>query len=291
MTKQSKKKTREPIRWKKELRLLPGYLLLAIWIAFTAVLLVWILAASFSTSREINLGTVFYFESGFHWENYVTAWEAQNISVFFLNSLLYATVSCVCTILISAPAGYVLARFTFLGNQAIKAGFVLGMSIPLMMIVLPLFILTSTFHLTGSRLLLIILYICLNVPFTTTFLLNFFATLSRSYEEAAMIDGCTPVNAFWKIMLPLAQPGIITVGIFNFLNVWNEYFLALAFASSDKLKNVGVGLFSMVEALRTTGQMGALFAGVIIVFLPTFVLYIFLSEKIIAGVTGGGVKG
>lgn len=291
MSKPKTRAYRQPIRWKKELRLLPGYLILLLWLFFTAVLLLWVLAASLSTSKEIYSGSVYQFASGFHWENYVTAWKTQNISSFFLNSLLYASVSCVCTILISAPAAYALSRFTFLGNKTIKGSFVLGMSIPVIMIVLPLFSLTSAARLTGTRLLLILLYICMNVPFTTLFLLNFFSSLSRSYEEAAAIDGCTPGKAFWKVMFPLAQPGIITVGIFNFLNVWNEYFLALAFASSDRLKNVGVGLFSMVEALRTTGQMGALFAGVIIVFLPTFVLYLFLSEKIIAGVTGGGVKG
>ena len=92
-------------------------------------------------------------------------------------------------------------------------------------------------------------------------------------------------------MLPLAQPGIVTVSIFNFLAVWNEYFIALIFANSDKMKSVGVGLFSMVAALKSVGDYGSLFAAVIIVFLPTFIIYIFLSEKIIAGVTGGGIKG
>ena len=165
------------------------------------------------------------------------------------------------------------------------------MSTPVIMIILPLFALATKVHLTGSRTLLIVLYICLNVPFTTTFLLNFFGTLSKTYEEAAAIDGCGPMKTFWKIMLPLAQPGIVTVSIFNFLAVWNEYFIALIFANSDKMKSVGVGLFSMVAALKSVGDYGSLFAAVIIVFLPTFIIYIFLSEKIIAGVTGGGIKG
>lgn len=142
-----------------------------------------------------------------------------------------------------------------------------------------------------SRLTLIVLYICLNVPYTTTFLLNFFGTLPRTFEEAAAIDGCGPMKTFWVIMLPLVQLGIITVSIFNFLAVWNEYFMALIFAGSDELKNVGIGLFNMVSAMKSVGDLGGLFAAVIIVFMPTFLLYIFLSEKIIAGVTAGGVKG
>lgn len=284
-------KVREKINWKKELRLLPGYLILLIWIGFTAALLIWILAASLSTSREIFKGEVFKFASGLHFENYITAWNTQNVSIFLGNSLLYASCAVVGILLISAPAAYVLARFTFLGNKTIKSGFIIAMSIPLIMIILPIFNVTTRAGISGSRALLIILYICLNIPYTTTFLLNFFGNLSRSYEEAAAIDGCSPSKTFWKIMLPLAQPGLITVGIFNFLSVWNEYFMALIFASSNNLKSVGTGLFSMVNSLKAVGDYGSLFAAVIIVFLPTFILYLFLSEKIIAGVTGGGVKG
>lgn len=99
------------------------------------------------------------------------------------------------------------------------------------------------------------------------------------------------MKTFWKIMLPLAQPGIVTVTIFNFLAVWNEYFMSLIFASDDSMKSVGVGLVTLINAMKYTGDLGGLFAAVIIVFLPTFLLYIFLSEKIIAGVTGGGIKG
>lgn len=254
-------------------------------------MLFWILAASLSTSKEIYSGSVLAFKSGLHFENYVTAWKAQNVSVFFGNSLLYATVSCVVIVLISAPAAYVLSRYTFLGNKTIRSGFVLAMSVPSIMVILPVFSAATQLNITGTRWLLIVLYICLNVPFTTTFLLNFFGNLSRTYEEAAAIDGCTPINTFWKIMLPLAQPGIITVSIFNFLSVWNEYFIAMVFASSDRLKSVGYGLFSLVSAMKSTGNLGGLFAAVVIVFLPTFILYLFLSERIIAGVTGGGIKG
>ena len=279
------------IDWHKELKLVPGYLVLGLWVLFTVVMLGWIFAASFSTSKEIYSGTVLQFASGFHLENYATAWQTQNVSVFFANSLLYATTALIGIELICAPASYVLSRFKFMGNKLIRNCFIVGMSIPSIMIILPLYSLASQWGLTGTRTLLIVLYICLNVPFTTTFLLNFFGTLSRTYEEAAAIDGSSPINTFWTIMLPLAQPGMITVGIFNFLAVWNEYFMALIFAGSDKLKNVGVGLFNMVAALKSVGNLGALFAAVIIVFMPTFLIYLFLSDKIIAGVTAGGVKG
>ena len=290
MSKKDKVVYKEKVNWKREASLLPGYLIVLIWIVFTAAFLLWILAASLSTSREIFTGSVFKFESGFHFDNYIRAWTSSNVSVFFMNSLLYALVTCVVVILISAPASYVLSRFTFLGNKPIKTSLVLAMSIPEVMIIMPIYSLTSQYHIRG-RILLIILYIFIRVPFTTTYLLNFFSSLSRSYEEAAAIDECTPAKTFWQIMLPLVQPALVTVTIFNFLSVWNEFFMALIFATSTEMTPVGVGLLQIVNGMKYTSDYGGLFAAVIIVFLPTFLLYIFLSEKIIAGVTGGGVKG
>ena len=289
------KKVRERVNWHKELHLAPGYIILTLWVLFTFVLLGWVVGASFSTSKEIFSGGVFKFETGIHLENYAKAWSTSNVSVFFMNSLVYATISCVLLIVICAPAAYVLSRFTFLGNKLIQNGFVAAMGVPATMIVLPLFGLVAGWNILNvslaNRAVLIFLYVGINVPYTTIFLLTFFSNLSKSFEEAAAIDGCPPMKTFWKIMLPMAQPGIITVTIFNFINVWNEYFMSLIFANSDKVKSVAIGLYGMINSMRYTGDYAGMFAAVVIVFLPTFILYVFLSEKIIAGVTGGGVKG
>ncbi len=289
------KKVRDRVNWHKELHLAPGYIILTLWVLFTFVLLGWVVGASFSTSKEIFSGGVFKFETGIHLENYAKAWNTSNVSVFFMNSLVYASISCVLLIVICAPAAYVLSRFTFLGNKLIQNGFVAAMGVPATMIVLPLFGLVAGWNILNvslaNRAVLIFLYVGINVPYTTIFLLTFFSNLSRSFEEAAAIDGCPPMKTFWKIMLPMAQPGIITVTIFNFINVWNEYFMSLIFANSDKVKSVAIGLYGMINSMRYTGDYAGMFAAVVIVFLPTFILYVFLSEKIIAGVTGGGVKG
>lgn len=283
-------KYREKINWKKEARLLPGYIIVIAWVAFTAAMLFWIIAASLSTSREIFTGEVLNFASGLHWDNYLKAWSNQKVSVFFGNSLLYAVVASAGVLVISAPAAYVLSRWKFTGSKVIRIALVIAMSVPSIMIIMPLYSLAVQWSLKG-RLLLMALYIMLQVPYTTIYLLDFFSTLSRSYEEAAYLDGCSHAKTFWQIMLPLVQPAVITVTIFNFLSVWNEFFMALIFTTSDTMTPVGVGLLQIVNAMKYSGQYGAMFAAVIIVFLPTFLLYIFMSEKIIAGVTGGGVKG
>lgn len=283
-------KYHEKINWKKEARLLPGYLIVGLWVAFTAVMLIWIVAASLSTTKEIMTGKVFDFSNGVNWKNYVTAWQTQNVSVYFLNSLVYAFVACAGVLLISAPGAYVLSRWKFACSKLIRIGLVIAMSVPTIMIILPLYSLAVRWGIKG-RVLLVVLYIMLRVPYTTIYLLDFFSTLSKSYEEAAYLDGCSHAGTFWKIMMPLVQPAIITVTIFNFMSVWNEFFMALIFTTTDSMMPVGVGLLQIVNAMKYTGQYGAMFAAVLIVFLPTFLLYIFMSEKIIAGVTGGGVKG
>lgn len=287
-------KVRQKVNWRKEAKLAPGYIILILWILFTFVVLGWIIAASFSTTPEIFQGKALKFESGLHFENYAKAWNASNVSTFFMNSLGYSIISCVMLILICAPAAYVLSRFDFVVNRLIKTSFVSAMGVPVVMVVMPLFGIVAHMNLLNhqitNRLVLVFLYIGINVPYTTIFLLTFFANLSKTYEEAAAIDGCSPTKTFWKIMFPMAQSGLITVTIFNFINVWNEYFLSLIFGNSDAIRPVAPGLYSMINAMKYTGDWAGMFAAVVIVFLPTFILYIFLSEKIIGGVTGG-IKG
>lgn len=274
---------------KKQARLTPGYILLIIWLVFTVVMIGWIFMASLSTTKEIFNNQIL--QSGPHFENYINVLSKHKMSVYFLNSIIYSVCGCVGIILISAPAAYVLARIQFRGKSIINNVFVISMSIPSVMLILPLFKMATSLGLIGSRWTLIILYICMNVPFGVFFLIGFFMSLPKALEEAAEIDGCTPDQAFWKIMFPLAQPGLVTLTIFNFITIWNEYFMALIFANKTELRTVSTGLQAIVQSMKYSGDWAGLFAGVIIVFLPTFILYLFLSKTIISGVTGGAVKG
>ena len=285
------KAMKEHFNLKKEVSLLPGYILCIIWLLFTVVLVGWVVMASFSTTSEILRGDLFKFETGFHFENYINAWTSQKVNIFFLNSMIYTVISCSLIVLASAPAAYALSRFKFRGNMWLQNLFATALGVPVIMIVMPLFSIITKLKLANTRGLIIFLYVDMNVPFTIFFLLSFFKNLSTTYEEAAAIDGCSPMKTFWRIMLPLAQPGIITVTIFNFITIWNEFFMSMLFASKQKVRPIAVGLYNMVKGMQYTNDYGGMFAAVMIVFLPTLLLYVFLSEKIIAGVTGGGIKG
>ena len=174
------KRYHEPVNWKKELRLAPGYLILVLWITFTFVLLGWVLLASFSTTKEIFSNKLL--ASGLHFENYVKAWINSDVAGIFRNSLIYSIISCSLLILICAPAAYVLARFVFPGNKLIQTGFVSAMGVPVVMIVLPLFGIVASMgilnNVLSNAVLLVFLYIGINIPYTTIFLMTFFSNLS-----------------------------------------------------------------------------------------------------------------
>lgn len=281
-------------KFTKELELLPNYLLLTAWVGFTAIVLFWVIAASLSTTSDIFSGNIFNFETGLHWENYSKAWFSSNVSVFFMNSLIYAVVSCVLLIIICAPYAYALQRFEFKGNKIIRTMLSAATGVPVIMIIIPIYMYVARMGLLkyemSNRIVLITLFVATKIPYTTIFLMAYFENISKSYEEAAAIDGCPPVKTFWQIIFPLVQGGIVTVTIFNFINIWNEYFLSLLFVNSDSLRPVALGLFSMINGMQYSGDWSGLFASVIIVFLPTFILYVLLSKKIIGGLVGG-VKG
>jgi len=284
-------KNKETVFPDKNKFLYAGYIPVTIWVIFTFMLIGWVFCASFSTSPEIFSDHMFSFKTGLHFENYAKAWKAQNVSVFFLNSLLYTVVSCTAIVLIASPAAYALSRFRFRGNTLIQNMFAAALGIPVIMIVMPLFGIATAFRLTNNRWVMTFLYIGMNVPFAVFYLLSFFKNLSTTYEEAAAIDGCSPVVTFWKIMFPLVRPALITLTIFLFILIWNEYFLGLIFANRPAVRPVAVGLYQLISSMRYTGDWAGMFAGVVIVCVPTFLLYVFLSDKIIKGVTAGAIKG
>ncbi len=280
--------------WKKkleELKLLHkiGRIILVLWVVFTIVAIGWVFCASFSTSKEIFSDKVL--ASGFHFDNYIRVIKIYNIAKYFLNSFLYTGLACIGVVVLIAPASYVLANYTFKGRNIIRSAYITTMGIPGIMMMIPLFMIISKLNLNKTPLAIVLIYICISAPFTIFYLLGFFSTIPKSIQEAALIDGCSHIKAFWKTVFPLAQSGLITVTIFNFISLWNEYMWALIFVNTDRRRTLSLGLQAIVDGMRTSGDWAGLFAAVVIVFVPTFILYILLSEKIMSGITGGAVKG
>src|SRR5262249_48761305 len=138
---------------------------------------------------------------------------------------------------------------------------------------------------------LILIYVAASLPFSIFVLTAFFRTLPGELREAALIDGASEWQVFKTVMMPIAKPGLITVAIFNFLGLWNEYLFALVFLNSDNLKTLPLGLASISIQAQYKSDFGLMFAGLVIVMLPTLFVYILLQEKLTKGVTLGALKG
>ncbi len=268
---------------------LPAYIILSAWSFFTIFVIAWVLLASFKTNAEI-FRTVFSLPAVWQFNNYAKAWNAANFALYFRNSLIVTFSAVVLILAVSAPAAYVLSRMSFRGRGLLTTIFIAGMGIPVLLLLIPLFVILTGLHIVNTLPGLILVYVTVAIPFTVYILTGFFASLPSELEEAGVIDGCTDFGVFWYIMLPLASPGLITAAIFNGIMVWNEYLLVLVFVSDSDKRTLSLGLYSLQNAMQYTGDWVGLFAGVSIVMIPTIVLFIVLSERMISGITMGAVK-
>ena len=164
------------------------------------------------------------------------------------------------------------------------------MGVPFQLLLVPLFFQMYSIGIVGTKLSLILIYIALSIPFTIFLIQGFFRSLPSVLEEAAYIDGCGPMRTFFSIMLPLGKPGLITAAIFNFISLWNEFLLALTFVNDSTDYPLSVGLYALQGSLQYTGDWVALFAALVVITLPTLLIYVFLSRQIIEGLTMGAVK-
>jgi N-acetylglucosamine transport system permease protein len=273
----------------KWLRQFPAYIILGLWSLFTIFVLAWIVISSLKTNRQLFLN-VWALPTKMQFVNYVIAWTTTNMGSYFINSVLVVLFAVIVIIALSAPASYILSRGKFRGKNLITLIFIAGIGIPVPLLFIPLFVIMDKIKLINTLWGLGIIYVAVSIPFTVYLLTGFFGSLPIELEEAAVLDGCSDIEVFSKVMLPLASPGLITAAIFNFMFLWNEYQLALVYLSDPKLRTLSLGIYSLENSMEYTGDWVGLMAGVIIVIVPTIILYIILSEKMIAGITMGAVK-
>jgi N-acetylglucosamine transport system permease protein len=252
--------------------------------------MVWLLSASLKTSRELFVSPWKLPEVP-QWDNFARVWSKVGIGQCFANSVFVTAVSMFLILLIGSMAAYALARFVFKGRDLMHSVFMSGMMFPVFLGIVPLFLLLRNLGMWNNYFGLIASYVAFSLPFTVFILTGFFKSLPHELSEAGMIDGCSHFSVFWRIMLPIAKPGLIAAGIFNFFGIWNEYPLALVIISSDKLRTLPLGIAALVMQQQYETDWGALFAGLVIVMLPTLIVYLFFQRQITEGLTAGAIKG
>jgi N-acetylglucosamine transport system permease protein len=252
--------------------------------------MIWMIYSSFKTDQELFFSP-WAPPVELQWDNFARAWTKAHVGDYLLNTLIVVVPALLLTLIISAMAAYVLSRFEFVGRRFLFYMFLSGMLFPVFLALVPLFNLVNQLKMLNTFHGLILVYIAYSLPFTIFFLTGFFKTLPTEIEESAIMDGANPYQVFFKVMLPMASPGLISMGIFNFLGMWNQYVLPLVLISDESKYMLSQGLAFMLFKQFYENDWSALFAALTIIMVPTLIVYITFQKQIQDGITTGALKG
>ena len=263
-----------------------SHVLLAIWTIIVIVPFLWVVLSSFKTTKEI-LASPFSLPAHWQFDNYAHAWTDAGIRQFFLNTVIVVGVALVLVMLLGAMCAYVLARFTFRGSRFIYYLMLAGLTFPIFLAIVPLFFVLKNLELINTLPGLIMVYVAFALPFTVFFLYAFFRTLPDDVYEAALIDGAGEWRTFFRIMLPMARPGIAAVAIFNFLGLWNQFLLPVALNTDQNRYVLTQGMASFASQAGYAVDFGALFAAVVITVVPVLIVYVIFQRRLEGSVSRG----
>ena len=262
----------------------------------------WVFLASIKQNSEFY-GDPWTLPLGFYWQNFRDAWTTAQMGDYMINSVIVTALSLGLLLVIALPAAYCLSRFHFRGRKLMNTLFMAGLFINVNYIVVPIFLMlkdgdvflkNTIGHplLLNNLFVLALVYASTALPFTIYLLSGYFSSLPHDFEEAAYIDGAGYGKTMVSIIFPMAQPSIITIILFNFLSFWNEYIISMTLMSSaNGPKTLPVGLLNLMQAQQSKAEYGILYAGLVLVMLPTLILYICVQKKLTEGMTVGGLKG
>jgi len=261
----------------------------------------WVFLASIKQNSEFY-GNPWKLPQTLFFQNFADAWGSAKMGEYMLNSVIVTGLALFLLLVIALPAAYCLSRFKFRLRKIINVFFMAGLFINVNYIVVPIFLM----FVDGDKALkkmglapvflnniyvLALVYAATALPFTIYLLSGYFVTIPRTYEEAAYIDGSGYFKTMVKVILPMARPSIITVILFNFLAFWNEYIIAITLLTDPKGgKTLPVGLMNLMKAQNAAAQYGRMYAGLVLVMLPTLLIYIIVQRKLTQGMTLGGLK-
>lgn len=220
--------------------------------------------------------------------NIVKIWTETNFLRYLINSAIVTGSSIVLILTLGTMAAYGIARYNFRGSGFVLMFFVAGLTLPLKLAIIPLFILMRDLGILNTQLSLVIIYVAMGLPTTVFIMTGFIRTLPNELEDAARMDGASEPRIMWSIMLPLVRPAMVIAGIQNVVPIWNDFFFPLIFIQKDNLKTLPQGLTTFMGEYTT--DWGVLFAGLLLSSAPVIIVYIILSRQFINGMTAGAVK-
>lgn len=257
-----------------------------------AVVVLFPIGTAILNSLKPSLGEVyrapFAPPSSWSWDNYLEAWLGANFQAYFINSAIISAVSVVVVVFCASTTAFVLVRMPFRGSGLIFACFMLGVVIPIRLALAPLFVIVKTLGLLDSLWGVILVQSASMMPVAVFILTAFLKSVPAELEEAARMDGALPFEIYWRVVLPLIRPALATVALLTFVSAWNEYFLPLIFLRTESNFPITLGIAQF--RLQFDVQWHLMFAGILIMLIPTIVAFLVASRQFIAGLTQGGLK-
>ena len=252
--------------------------------------LVWLFDFSLAKSGDLfGSSGLLIIPKPVQWGNYVLAWFNGHIPQYFLNSVIVNVVSIGLTTIFSVTMAYAFTRMKWKFSKLFFGLVTIGIMIPIHATILSNYVLFNALKLTNSYLGLIIPYIAFSLPMATFIMTGFMDSVPKSVEEAAILDGCNLRQLIIRIIFPIVRPAIVTVVIMTFISTWNEFIMASTFISNDSLRTLPYAVYNF--AGEYSSNYAVQFAVMMLVALPSLIIYGFLSDKITAGVTEGALKG
>ena len=264
------------------------YLLFILLFLFLCFPLYWTISTSFRETSEIQRTSVSIIQQTFTLEHYVEALTGVGLLNSIKNSLIVTSVTVLVTVVVGFLMGYAFSKLLFRGKKLMNSLILLTQFIPMVAYIIPLYLIMSQMHLLNTLWCLLITYIGCNFPMVVVLLTNYIRDVPDSLEEAAKIDGCNSFQAMFRIIFPLARPGIISTAIFAFISVWQEYLVAVSFITKEEYRTVSVALKSFVHSHGT--DWGGMMAGAVLISIPAVILFM-CSKEGFANNMAGGVKG
>ena len=214
--------------------------------------------------------------------------EIYHLHTYFVNSVYYAVVVCFISVFVNTMAAYAIARMKWKLSALVMALFLAALMVPVYATMVPLYIMTARLRIP-NQLALMLIFTAGTIPASIFLFTGYLRNVPKAMEESAVIDGASIPYLFFKIIMPIIKPPIATVTIFNFMQVWNDLIMSLIFLSDDRIKTLQLGIMKFRSTTYT--NFGIIFSAMVVSSIPIIIVYLFMSEKIIGGITAGAVKG
>ena len=266
-----------------------SYIVLVLWAFISVFPVYWMLTFSLKTNEEIFGENVIGLPKYWVWENYTRAMNTGNMPLYFLNSVIVAVSTIIITLLASVMATYAITRLDWKGRKSMNKFFMLGLTIPIHASIVPLYTTLAKLKMLNSYFALILPYSAFSLAMGILISIGFMGDIPYDLDEACFLDGCGVWGTFLRVIAPLMMPAVATVGIYTFLQCWNELMFANVFISKDSLKTLPVGVQAL--SAHNTTDWGPIGAALSIATIPTLLVYVFLSKQIQDSFIAGAVKG